>query len=249
MLAMNVKIEVELAPRIVAEEEGFLVAYKPPGYHTTPLKSGNNAQQTLLEFCARSYPELRKVKGWNPWEGGSVHRLDAETHGLVLFARTQVFMDSIREQQSQGRFLKKYHALCIARDHPLGAGYPPNPLAGMEPFPVGRDISSGFRPFGPGGKAVRPTLDSSDYRTQLLSMAPTGGLWSLGVQISRGFRHQIRCHLAWIGYPIANDRVYGDAGAIPTAPPLALRAQGIAFYDPQSGTERTYLLADLPYPG
>jgi 23S rRNA pseudouridine1911/1915/1917 synthase len=60
------------------------------------------------------------------------------------------------------------------------------------------------------------------------------------LRISRGFRHQIRCHLAWLGYAILNDKIYGGK-RLPEGT-LALRAQKISFYDPESNAPRSYRL-------
>jgi 23S rRNA pseudouridine1911/1915/1917 synthase len=72
------------------------------------------------------------------------------------------------------------------------------------------------------------------------SSAP-GGYYRFHLRIRRGFRHQIRCHLAWIGYPILNDRLYGG-GNLDAYPFVALWARGIAFFDPRSGERREYSL-------
>jgi 23S rRNA-/tRNA-specific pseudouridylate synthase len=62
---------------------------------------------------------------------------------------------------------------------------------------------------------------------------------SITVRIKRGFRHQIRCHLSWIGYPILNDPLYGSQ-PFQADDFLALCAQALFFIDPDSGLEREY---------
>jgi 23S rRNA pseudouridine1911/1915/1917 synthase len=81
------------------------------------------------------------------------------------------------------------------------------------------------------------------------------GLHIYNLRIRRGFRHQIRCHLAWIGEPILYDTLYGwegrpDYPAPPDAPalgdeqkhPIALRAAAVCFFDPDTGKPRDYRL-------
>jgi 23S rRNA pseudouridine1911/1915/1917 synthase len=71
--------------------------------------------------------------------------------------------------------------------------------------------------------------------------------YQFAIKIQRGFRHQIRCHLSWIGYPIVNDFIYGKAVIRDSLPEgkdtekdfLALRAYGISFSD-MSGRHREY---------
>jgi 23S rRNA pseudouridine1911/1915/1917 synthase len=114
-------------------------------------------------------------------------------------------------------------------------------------------IQSGFRPFGVGRKAVRPVLVENGlatnakqkevaldkavpYQTEIISVEPIStftqeDVWHFHLRIKRGFRHQIRCHLAWLGFPIVGDILYGGF----TAEYLALTAQGLSFLNPADG--------------
>jgi 23S rRNA pseudouridine1911/1915/1917 synthase len=92
------------------------------------------------------------------------------------------------------------------------------------------------------------------YQTEITGFEDRGGVCYFCVRIRRGFRHQIRCHLAWLGYPILGDPLYGlqtaeidrTSGECQTplleAPLLALQAQGLCFRDPASGENRNYSL-------
>jgi 23S rRNA pseudouridine1911/1915/1917 synthase len=239
-------------PYILAETGDFAVVYKPPRMHCAPLKKDGGG--TLLEWYANIFPPVMEILGKNPVEGGLVHRLDFDTHGLVLIAKNKTSLDSFYDQQEQGRFTKEYSALTIDESSP-------QKLPGFPPPPFGRDlpsppftIESFFRPFGPGRKSVRPVSDplkkgkelASDflkpYQTEVIETAGAGikGI-HFTVRIKRGFRHQIRCHLSWIGKPIVNDPLYGNGDAENT-PPLSLCAQGLFFFDPGSGKPREYRL-------
>ena len=79
-------------PLFVFESEDFLIADKPHGIPTVPLK-GQNPDGTLLGMVSVQYPEVLNVCGKNPWEGGTCHRLDTATAGLVVFARTKTFYE------------------------------------------------------------------------------------------------------------------------------------------------------------
>ncbi|MDR2500397.1 MAG: RNA pseudouridine synthase [Treponema sp.] len=237
-------------PFILAEEAAYLVAYKPPDMHSVPLKSsqGPEAGTTLLAWCAEIYPELLTVRGWHPWEGGIVHRLDYATSGLVLFGRNTAALRALRDQQGRSFFRKEYTALSAGPSASVPPGFPPRPRKGTPPAPAA--IISAFRPYGPGGKAVRPVNAAIGpageipgpklYQTDLAAVERQGGLYAFRLGINRGFRHQIRCHLAWLGYPILNDPLYGGAAA---GSCLALQAWKIAFQDPLSGQRREYALA------
>jgi 23S rRNA pseudouridine1911/1915/1917 synthase len=249
-----------IEPKTIDVKPGYLVAYKPPRMHSVFLKKRRGAEETLLDWCFRHYPETAEVRGRNPWEGGIVHRLDYETEGLVLFARTQEAMDAFLVQQREGRFTKIYGALSGGIMERL-PGYPPRPVE--EPFHGVNPgvIESEFRPYGPGRKAARPAIIKPGapaekiYRTGVLGVERSKGFTAFTVRIQRGFRHQIRCHLAWLGFPLVNDRLYG--GVIlgiyrplawelsPVQLFLALRAQGVSFDDPVSGERREYVLPPI----
>ena len=104
-------------------------------------------------------------------------------------------------------------------------------------------ISSKFRPYGKGRKAVRPVTGSSSsvvqakagdrvYDTSVLRSGENNeGRKLYSCSLDSGFRHQVRCHLAWMGFPIVGDTVYGGA----PAEHLRLAATGLRFPDPEGG--------------
>ncbi|MDR2397172.1 MAG: RNA pseudouridine synthase [Spirochaetaceae bacterium] len=246
-------------PSVVDETIEYAVLFKPHRVHTVPLKGRTGGHEpNLLDWYGRLFPKALTVCGRHPWEGGVLHRLDYETQGLVLVAKTQRAMQVLITQQEEGRIIKEYRALTTKRADPL-PGFPPSPRNGVE----ASYIASGFRPYGPGRKAVRPvlfpagkpqkicTLDRGNpYITEVLRKESTSiGDTAFRLRLIRGFRHQIRCHLAWIGYPIVNDALYGGvirdtppAGELPEFPVLALVAEGIRFFDPRTGDPRRYTL-------
>ncbi|MDR1212003.1 MAG: RNA pseudouridine synthase [Spirochaetaceae bacterium] len=243
-------------PRVVYESPAFLVLYKPPFMHTVPLGSSG---ESLFGWCVKRYPGLGRVRGKTDRDGGILHRLDRETRGLVLAALTQEAFENLMRQQEEDRIVKTYGALLVP---PLFAppGFPPLPpgLAGAFP-PEGRFcVESAFRAYGPGRKAVRPVAVLSRpggkgrvYRTTLLAaeQADAPNCIYAKLSLTRGFRHQIRCHMAWLGFPVAGDTVYGAAAPGDTGdaekPPLALKAQGLSFLDPENGAPREFFIPPL----
>ena len=220
-----------LIPQVLVVEKDFLIVYKPPRIHSAPLAStGAN----ILSFCAEHFPEIMDMPGRKAGEGGLLHRLDYETQGLMLIARTLPGMEALLAQQKEGRIIKEYSALTSDSKAIL----PGFPLIKPE-LPL---ILSAFRPYGPGRKAVRPLgpcTDKIQYITEIFEkrqLSPK--INSFIIKIFRGFRHQIRCHLAWLGEPIINDSLYG--GAPHGKGFLGLRACSLLFNDPSSGRERFY---------
>jgi 23S rRNA pseudouridine1911/1915/1917 synthase len=266
------------APRVIDETESYAVLYKPPLMFSAPL--GSALEAALLGWYARRCPAVLEPMGGRKGEGGILHRLDFETEGLVLFAKTQAAYESLTAQQRAGEFVKEYLA-AASPGGPAGAslpGFPPPP-------PPGPSIESFFRPWGPGRKAVRPVTAAQlpalgkrrgiardrgkCYRTEILAVgsfppdsekrendgAGQRVLHIFNLRIRRGFRHQIRCHLAWLGEPILYDSLYGWEGrpAYPVPPdipvpgdekkhPIALRALAVYFFDPDTGKPRDYRL-------
>jgi 23S rRNA pseudouridine1911/1915/1917 synthase len=256
-------------PYILDETADYAVLYKPPRMHAAPLRTGEEG--TLLNWYAVLFPPILDILGRRPQEGGLLHRLDYATHGLVLFAKTQSAMDTLQAQQEGGLFVKEYGALSAANSAgPKLPGFPP---VDTTIDTMNNTIESAFRPYGQGRKAVRPALISGNepsrkkkntaldrgdpYKTEILEKTVLEEAVYFSLRIARGFRHQIRCHLAWIGYPILNDRLYGglcqmesSSGDSPEEPApsqgnLALRAQGLFFQDPASREPRSYAIPPI----
>ncbi|MDR2468308.1 MAG: RNA pseudouridine synthase [Spirochaetaceae bacterium] len=222
-----------LEPELIAETADYIVVYKPPAMHTVPLYAGESG--TLLDWITGRFPEIRAVRGKKACEGGIVHRLDFETRGLVLAARNQRGFDFFVHEQKSGRFIKEYRALTAAAPHPL-PGFPPRPpdsFSGLPAMKMPFVIESAFRPFGPGRKAVRPVVSAAGpaYRTEFIACSPEAGTVMCRLRLVRGFRHQIRCHLAWLGHPIINDTLYGG---VHLKGSLQLEACELCFADPSS---------------
>ena len=186
----------------VYESEDFLIADKPHGIPTVPLK-GQKPDATLLGLVSSQYPEVLEVCGRNPWEGGTCHRLDTATAGLVVFARTQTFYDYLQRIQQADLFVKTYLADTVESDDLKGQDIQ---IEDSKEF----RIVSYFRAYGKGSKAVRPVQDirRADSPVLYTTTAVRNGK-AFTCTITRGFRHQIRAHLAWIGHPIQGDCLYG----------------------------------------
>jgi len=191
-----------------------------------------------------------------------MHRLDFDTHGLVLFAKNDESFEFFKKLQDKGGFIKEYSAICgsvpnassvsnaVVYNDSSASGFPPPPaLAVHAPSPENPlAIKSFFRPFGPGRKLVRPVIEEgkknreiakdngSFYRTEIIGINKN----IFTVRLKRGFRHQIRCHLCWIGCPILNDPLYPQPLEVGSVPDMALRACALFFTDPSAGKQVEY---------
>jgi len=243
----NFWINPEKKPQIIADTLSYLVLYKPPCMHTAPLMPDD--KNTLLAWAAMQYPEIVRIQGKKPVEGGLVHRLDYETHGLVLCAKTQKAYEDFMVQQKTGGIVKEYDAVSsVSRS-----------VSQMDLNKTNNIIQSAFRPFGKGRRAVRPVeadlaAGKAIYQTEILSCRKIGDICHFRLRIKKGFRHQIRCHLAWIERPLLNDSLYGscdkikdDTNAAQSKPAafLALRASSIAFRDPVTGKSAEIVIPNI----
>lgn len=251
-------------PYILEETDDFAVVFKPPKTHSESRKGEKDS--SILDWYRKRLERARDVD--------LTHRLDYETHGLVLFAKNRKSFLFIKDSQSGGEFVKEYSAVCLPADGNAGAPSRDESLArpcsasGFPPCPLSLDmnvksalarekmsflIESYFRPYGPGRKLVRPVIEDGKkhrevakdrggfYQTEIVDI--NRGIFT--ARIKRGFRHQIRCHLRWIGFPILNDPLYSTRSEESVSGALALRAHALYFTDPSTGEQREYHIPPL----
>ena len=193
---------------VIFENSDLLAVYKPKGLPTVPLR--NKEGDSLLREIASDYPEVARVKAEKEWEGGIIHRLDTPTSGIVIAARNDETYQYLINAQKNNLIVKYY----IARTSPRSELLP-----GFEPFPYTfrvstLEIASYFRPYGERGASVRPVLNNHRYIKGIIYTTKanrTSEPNTFECIITRGFRHQIRCHLSWSGNPIIGDDRYGGA--------------------------------------
>lgn len=220
-----------------SESQPYAVIYKPAGMPSAPLAPGDT--DNACYHAIRHYPELASVAGhYKSFEHGILHRLDTITEGLLLIAATQPAYESLRAAQAAGEFIKEYDAVCVPAEERMD---------GFPAFAGTRDrITSRFRAYGRGGAAVRPVTDGAsahvrkkccgkEYTTHITWQKPLeNGLVLAHCAIFMGFRHQVRCHLAWAGLPIAADPLYCPEGA-GKGLTFSFRASALRFPHPLTG--------------
>jgi 23S rRNA pseudouridine1911/1915/1917 synthase len=171
---------------VVYEDEGLLVVNKPAGMVVHP--SHGHWEGTLVNALLARYPDLAVGDAGRP---GIVHRLDRDTSGLIVVAKTEAALEHLR-QQFKNRSVKKTY---LALVH----GQPPAP-EGIIDAPVGRDPRRRQRmAVVPGGRAAR---------TRYRLLEGLGDYSLLAVSPETGRTHQIRVHLSWLGVPVAGDPFY-----------------------------------------
>ncbi len=254
LVHMEMDMEMEMDTTeigIVLETQHYLVAYKPGGIPTVPKDELQCSGETLLEMLSPAYPEISLGLGKRSFEGLVLHRLDTATSGLVLIARDGHSYQAIEQSQQQGKFIKRYIA------GSFGGGFQEG-FPGEAPFSLYPSapvlVESRFRPYGPGRKAVRPVSDQCSsiikakagnriYETQVLPLGRhESGEYVFACELTAGFRHQVRCHLAWCSHALTGDVLYGGS----EADNLHLIASSIRFIDPATGNPVEVALQKLP---
>ena len=193
---------IELA--IVYEDDDMIVIDKPPGLvvHPAPGHFTGTLVNALLAHC----PTLSGIGGVA--RPGIVHRLDQDTSGLIVVAKTQAAMDGLtRAFASHEHIVKTYLALCHGRPR-LDSGRIEN-LIGRHP--VDRKKMAIVEKNGK--RAV------SNWRV----LGETRGLTKIEFTIETGRTHQIRVHAASLGCPVAGDKVYGKSALDKRLDPVPTR--------------------------
>ena len=197
------------------ETDDFIIVVKGSSLPSAPLKGG---QRSVMDILFDEKPYLKSVQGRNDNESGLLHRIDNDTRGLLLIAKTQAFYDYIQETNGSGSFVKTYTA--YSKNFPGADSYK------RQTFPF--EVKSRFRSFGKNGAAVKPVFEDSgrasqkkagnrEYTTEILSVSPfleTPACYKIEAAISAGFRHQVRAHLASLNSPVFGDRIYGADAAV-----------------------------------
>lgn len=173
---------------ILHEDEYLLVISKPPGLvvHPAAGHAGGTLVNGLLYHC-KSLPE-------NDERPGIVHRLDKDTSGIMLVARTDSVLRTLAKAFKARAIKKVYHALLVRR--PVGK-------EGVISMPVGR------HPVHRKKMAVREKDGRSAVTRWEVLEEFTGGLTFVRLRPETGRTHQIRVHMAHLGCPVAGDELYG----------------------------------------
>jgi 23S rRNA pseudouridine1911/1915/1917 synthase len=200
--------------RIAYEDEHLLVVDKPAGVVVHP--SVGHAHGTLVHGLLSQAIE----GGAEPERPGIVHRLDKDTSGLLVVARSDEAHRRLQRLLRRREFVREYLVLVRGR---------PRSRAGRIEAPIGRDRRD----------PTRHSLDTATPREavtefELLELLPRHAL--LTVRLQTGRTHQIRVHLAAIDLPVAGDPTYGIRGDLELGRQF-LHAARLAFPHPLTGEE------------
>jgi len=193
---------------VAYEDEHLIVVDKPAGVvvHPAPGHSAGTLAHALLE---------RGAAGGDAWRPGIVHRLDRDTSGLMVVARSEEAHRRLQSLVRRRELDRRYLTLVVGR---------PRSRRGRIEAPIGRDRRD----------PLRRSLDTDSPREaithfELVELLPRHAL--LDVRLETGRTHQIRVHLAAIDLPVAGDPVYGRPDEVALGRQF-LHARRLAFPHP-----------------
>jgi 23S rRNA pseudouridine1911/1915/1917 synthase len=210
----------EMELRLAYEDEDLIVVDKPAGLvvHPAPGHATGTLVHGLVGVAGGGEEDRR----------GIVHRLDRDTSGLMVVARTDEAFERLQRQVRDRALEREYLALVRGR---------PRSRSGRIDAPIGRDRTD----------AMRHSVDTDTPRDavthfEVVELLPAHAL--LRVKLETGRTHQIRVHLAAIDLPVAGDPLYGVRDDLGLERQF-LHATRLAFAHPITG-ERVETLSPLP---
>jgi 23S rRNA pseudouridine1911/1915/1917 synthase len=204
---------------IIYEDDALLVVNKPAGMVVHPALGHSSG--TLVNAVLAHCPQVAEVGGLD--RAGIVHRLDKDTSGLILVAKDEATRAALQRQFKRRQVVKTYLALVEG---------PMYPREGVIEAPVGRDKRQ--------RKKMAVVRSGRQARTMYRAVEYFDDHTLLEVRPHTGRTHQVRVHLAWLGYPVVGDAVYGHRRQPLLQRRHFLHAARLHFTHPATGEEMEF---------
>jgi len=230
----NIPLEVHY------EDQDIAVIYKPPGMVVHP--SPGHTSGTLVNALLYHFGNVSQYGGRE--RAGIVHRLDKDTAGLMVVAKSEFAHKELQKQFQERTVDKRYKAIVVGivqKDH------------GLIDLPIGRSIYNRQK-MGTVSTNLRDAL--TEYWTE--KRWENHNLSLVDIKLHTGRTHQIRVHFSQIGHPLLNDRVYGFKKSYLRSDISrrfseemnfhALVAYRLSFTHPRTGERLNIQLQKLPEP-
>ena len=238
---VEIELEAENIPlKIFYEDEDLAVVYKPP--HMVAHPSPGHERGTLVNALLYHFKNLSEFGG--KFRAGIVHRLDKETAGLMVIAKTEFAHKELQKQFQNRKVYKKYKAIIV--------GIPKKEHSIID-IPIGRSLTDRKKM---GINTGKPREAITEY--WLEKKWEKSNLSLVDIKLHTGRTHQIRVHFSALGHPLLNDRVYGFKKSLlknKLAQELsdildyhALVSYRLAFKHPRTGKKIDISLDKLPEP-
>jgi len=201
---------------VIYEDDTLLVVNKPAGMVVHPALG--HASGTLVNAVLAHCPQIAEVGGAD--RAGIVHRLDKDTSGLIIVAKDEATHAALQRQFKHRQVVKTY--LALGEDQV-------QPREGVVEAPVGRDKRQ--------RKKMAVVRSGREAHTMYRASEYFADHTLLEVRPRTGRTHQVRVHLAWLGYPIVGDTVYGHRRQRLLRSRHFLHASRLRFTHPATGEE------------
>jgi len=215
-------------PEVIFEDEEIMVLNKPSGWIVND--SATVGEQPVIQSWIKSNFKF-PIAGSKDQRNGIVHRLDKETSGCLVVAKTGDAFENLQGQFKERRVEKTYLALAHGKVFPakdeinVPVGRLPWRRDRFGVLPGGRDSLTHYK------LVTYYSKGSDDY--SLLALKP-----------KTGRTHQIRIHLKYLGYPIVSDEFYAGRRTAREdrkwCPRLFLHAKGISFFHPKTNKKVSF---------
>jgi 23S rRNA-/tRNA-specific pseudouridylate synthase len=188
-------------PPILQEDETFIAFDKPSGMLIAPDR-WDKKRENMMGLVHDKFGH----------GVANVHRLDADTSGLLLCAKNKIALDFLSGQFQSKTVGKKYHALVVvlAAEHTMKVAVPIRDAAGALPDAFSVDLSLGEDERQKGRMRVFKGRGGKDCLSEFRALEKFGRFAFVECRPLTGRTHQLRVHLAAAGAPILNDPFYGD---------------------------------------
>jgi len=220
--------------KIIYEDKDLLVIDKPAGMVVLP--EGQTKEGTVIQELIEKYPELKNV-GEAP-RYGVVHRLDKDTSGILLVAKSAEALIFLQKQFINREVEKKY--VCLVEGQIKDDFGTIKTLLARSKKDFRKQVVVRALPAGMQAKSAREAV--TEYKV----LENFKDYTLLEVEIKTGRRHQIRCHFSYLKHPVAGDKLYGFKNS--TIPQGLTRQFLHAFHLKIQllGGERKEFLSELP---
>ena len=212
---------------VLYEDDAILVVNKPAGMVVHP--AAGNWSGTLVNALLGREPDLMEEDELDPLRPGIVHRLDKDTSGSLVIAKTPRALRRLSRAFAEREIEKTYLALVH--------GWP---------VPASAVIKTSFGRHPTDRKKMAVLRTADDGREAVTAYRVLEQGWRNGrkvalvqVRLHTGRTHQIRVHMSHLGYPLLGERLYGR-GHAPDAPRQMLHAWKLAFEHPETGEEMDF---------
>ncbi|GFE45453.1 RluA family pseudouridine synthase [Streptococcus canis] len=203
---------------VIYEDEALAIINKPQGMVVHP--SAGHPSGTLVNALMYHIKDLSSING--VVRPGIVHRIDKDTSGLLMVAKTDVAHQALAEELKAKKSLRKYLAIVH--------GNLPNDR-GLIEAPIGRSEKD--------RKKQAVTAKGKEAVTRFIVLERFGDYSLVELQLETGRTHQIRVHMAYIGHPVAGDPLYGPRKTL-SGHGQFLHAETLGLAHPLTGEEMLF---------